>query len=163
MISGDPGTPPRYAVPDFVALTPESAEIAKTLGLVLWDDLAFEREFYLIPRDTYATVPAARRPEDVPFSAWRELGADAVIFGSVQTAGTSVTVQVRLFNVRTQQSVFAKEYAGNDHQPAALRPHHRRRDPPAAARAARRGAHQAGLLVGSQPRARWRARSTTAT
>src|ERR687891_554980 len=87
VISGDPGTPPRYAVPDFVAATPEAAEIAKTLGQVLWDDLAFEREFYLIPRDTYATVPEARTPERVPFGAWRELGADAVVFGGVQRSG----------------------------------------------------------------------------
>ncbi len=82
VISGDPGTPPRYAVPDFVALTPDAAEVAKTLGQVLWDDLDFEREFYLIPRDTYATVPAARTPEQVPFASWRELGADAVVFGT---------------------------------------------------------------------------------
>ena len=54
-ITGDPGTPPRYAVPDFVALSPEAAEVAKTIGEVLWDDLNFEREFYMIPRDTYAT------------------------------------------------------------------------------------------------------------
>ena len=60
VISGDPGTPPRYAVPDFVAANPESADIAKTISQVLWDDLAFEREFYLIPRDTYATIPSAR-------------------------------------------------------------------------------------------------------
>src|SRR5918995_4242651 len=80
VISGDPGTPPRYAVPDFVAATPDSAEIAKTLGQVLWDDLSFEREFYLIPRDTYSTVPAARTPDQINFNSWRELGADAVVF-----------------------------------------------------------------------------------
>lgn len=112
VISGDPGTPPRYAVPDFVASGPDAAEIAKTLGQVLWDDLAFEREFYLIPRDTYATIPAARTPAQIPFSAWRELGADAVVFGSVQRTGATVRVEVRLFNVRTQQSVFSREYTG---------------------------------------------------
>jgi TolB protein len=111
-ISGDPGAPPRYAVPDFVAMTPDAAEAARTLTQVLWDDLNFEREFYMIPRDTYATVPAARTAEAVAFDAWRELGADAVFFGSVQRSGNTLTVQVRLFNVRTRQSVFAKEYAG---------------------------------------------------
>src|SRR5712691_8998353 len=118
VISGEPGTPPRYAVPDFVALSPDVADIAKTLGQVLWDDLNFEREFYMIPRDTYSTIPAARTPEDVPFAAWRELGADAVVFGTVQkTDANNVRVQVRLFNVRSRQSVFAKEYTG-----AALNP-----------------------------------------
>lgn len=117
VISGDPGTPPRYAVPDFVALTPDAADIAKTIAQVLWDDLGFEREFYLIPRDTYATVPAARSADQIPFTAWRELGADAVVFGTVQRTGDDVRVQVRLFNVRTRQSVFGKEYSGTAANP----------------------------------------------
>ena len=114
VISGDPGSPPRYAVPDFITASPDAAESAKTVSEVLWADLAFEREFYLIPRDTYSTVPAARSPEQIPFQAWRELGADAVVFGSVQKSGTNVTAQVRLFNVRTRQSVFSKEYTGTN-------------------------------------------------
>jgi TolB protein len=117
VISGDPGTPPRYAVPDFVALSPDAAEIARTIGQVLWDDLAFEREFYLIPRDTYATVPAARSVEQIAFDGWRELGADAVVFGTVQRTGKDVRVEVRLFNVRTRQAVFAKEYTGTEANP----------------------------------------------
>jgi TolB protein len=117
VISGDPGTPPRYAVPDFVALNPEAAEVAKTIAQVLWDDLAFEREFYLIPRDTYSTVPPARSASQINFNSWRELGADAVIFGTVQRMGNNVRVEVRLFNVRTQQPVFSKEYTGTDANP----------------------------------------------
>ena len=117
VISGDPGTPPRYAVPDFVALSPDAAEAARALGQVLWDDLNFERELYMIPRDTYGSVPAARTAEQIPFAAWRELGADAVFFGTVQRTGNDVRVQVRLFNVRTRQSVFAKEYGGTASNP----------------------------------------------
>jgi TolB protein len=113
VISGDPGTPPRYAVPDFVALTPDAADAAKTIGQVLWEDLNFEREFYMIPRDTYGTVPVARTVDQVPFNAWRELGADAVMFGTVSGSGNTVRVEVRLFNVRSRQSVFAKEYSGS--------------------------------------------------
>ena len=110
VITGDPGTPPRYAVPDFVALTPDAAEIAKTIGQVLWDDLNFEQEFYLIPRDTYSSIPVARTIDALPFAAWRELGADAVVFGTVQQTGGKVVVQVRLLNVRSRQTAFAKEY-----------------------------------------------------
>jgi TolB protein len=117
VISGEPGTPPRYAVPDFVALTPDAAEAAKTIGQVLWDDLNFEREFYMIPRDTYGSIPAARTAEQIPFPSWRELGADAVVFGTVQRNGNDVRIQVRLFNVRTRQSVFAKEYSGTAANP----------------------------------------------
>ena len=114
VISGEPGTPPRYAVPDFVALSPDLNDVGKTLGQVLWDDLNFEREFYMIPRDTYATIPAARTAEQVPFAAWRELGADAVVFGTVQKADSNtIRVQVRLYNIRSRQVVFAKEYSGS--------------------------------------------------
>jgi TolB protein len=117
VISGDPGTPPRYAVPDFIALTPDAAEAAKTIGQVLWDDLNFEKEFYMIPRDTYGTIPASRSADDVQFAAWRELGADAVVVGTVRRTGNDVSVQVRLFNVRTRQSVFGKEYSGTAANP----------------------------------------------
>jgi TolB protein len=111
-ITGESGTPPRFAVPDFVALTPDAAEIAKTIGQVLWNDLNFEREFYMIPRDTYATIPAVRSADQVPFEAWRELGADGLVFGTVSRSGNNVRVEVRLFNVRSRQSAFAKEYSG---------------------------------------------------
>jgi len=116
-ITGDPGTPPRYAVPDFVALNPGAAEAAKTLGQVLWDDLHFEREFYMIPRDTYATIPAARNRDEIPFAAWRELGADAVVFGTAERRGDDLRVQVWLYNVRTRQSVYSKEFTGPARNP----------------------------------------------
>ena len=69
---------------------------------MLWDDLNFEREFALIPRDIYATIPRATSFDDVPFDRWRELNADGVIIGTVQKTGTGVSVEVRLFNVRTR-------------------------------------------------------------
>jgi len=114
VISGEPGTPPRYAIPEFIAATPDAGDAAKSLTQVLWDDLNFEREFYLIPRDTYASIPAARTVDQIAFASWRELGADAVVFGTVQKVGANYQVQVRLFNVRTRQSVFSKEYTGSN-------------------------------------------------
>ena len=60
-ITGEAGAAPRLAVPEFIALTrdAETQAIAKTITQVLFDDLTFEREFALLPRDTYATIPAA--------------------------------------------------------------------------------------------------------
>ena len=113
------GTQPRFAVPDFAALSDdaETAEIARTLAQVLWDDLDFEREFYMIPRDTYETIPPATSMTDVPFEAWREIGADGVLVGTVQKTGEMVQVRVRLFNVRGQNSVFGREYTGSVDNP----------------------------------------------
>ena len=133
-ITGDGGVPPHYAVPDFIALTPNAAEMARTLAQVLWDDLNFEREFDMIPRDIYKTIPAARSADTVPFAAWREVGADGVFFGSVEQKGNDVRVQVRLFNVRTRESVYAQELT-------------------IAARSARRIAHEIADAVHQQQRA----------
>jgi TolB protein len=113
--SDQPGLPPRFAVPEFIALSrdAETLDAAKTIGQVLWDDLNFEREFALVPRDVVATVPAASSMQDVPFDRWRELNADGVIVGTVQKVGTGVHVEVRLFNVRSRQAAFAKAYDGS--------------------------------------------------
>jgi len=109
VISGDSGAPPHYAVPDFIALTPNATQIAQMLAQVLWDDLNFEREFDMIPRDVYKSVPMARSMEQIPFGAWREVGADGVFFGTVAQKGNDIVVQVRLFNVRSRESVYAQE------------------------------------------------------
>ena len=120
-ITGDAGTPARFAVPDFIALTPdvETVAIAKTLGQVVWNDFDFEREFSLIPRDTYSTIPAAHSFADVPFDRWRELNTDAVLIGTVQRTSSGLTIEARLFNMRTLQSVFAKQYSGSAANPRA--------------------------------------------
>jgi TolB protein len=115
-ISGEgSGTPPRFAVPPFISLSSdaETTAIARTIGDVLWDDLNFEREFAFIPRDVYATIPAAKSFDDVPFDRWRELNADGVIVGTVQKLGTGFQIQVRLFDVRQKRQVFGKEYSGS--------------------------------------------------
>jgi TolB protein len=119
IIGGPTGGPPKFAVPDFVALSNdrETTEAAKTITEVLFRDLEFEREFYLIPRDTYRTIPAALSIDDVPFDRWVELGADAVVSGTVRRTEKGVEVQVKLFNARAQQAVFAREYAGSPANP----------------------------------------------
>jgi len=113
--SGESGAPPRFAVPDFIPLSSdaESLEAARTIGRVLYDDLLFEREFALIPRDTYQTIPAATSFATVPFDRWRELNADGVIVGTVQKIPNGVRVEVRLFNVRSRQAAFSREYTGS--------------------------------------------------
>jgi TolB protein len=118
-ITGD-GARPRFAVPDFVGATPDAAEIGRTLGQVLWDDLDFEQDIYLIPRDTYKTVPLARSADQVPFASWRELGADGVVFGTVQRVGDNLRVDVRLFSVKSQQAVFTQGYDGPVSNPRRL-------------------------------------------
>jgi TolB protein len=118
-ITGEPGAMPRYAVPDFIPLTTDAdtVEAAKTIGQVLWDDLNFEREFDMIPRDTYASIPAARSMSSVPYDRWRELGADGLVIGTVQRQGDMLRVEVNLFSVKTRQSAVAREYTASTANP----------------------------------------------
>jgi TolB protein len=112
-IGGDKGAP-KFAVPDFIPLSTDAAtrEVAQLLGQVLFDDIAFEREFDMIPRKEYANVPAATSIEAVPFESWRQLGADGVIVGAVRKDGDKITVQARLYNIAGQSAAFSKEYSG---------------------------------------------------
>jgi TolB protein len=113
-ISGEGGQPPRIAVPDFIALSKdaETVAMAKQISQVLFDDLVFEREFSFIPRDVYASIPAATSLADIPFDRWRELNADGLVIGTVEKTGNGFKVDARMFHVRTRQAAFGKEYSG---------------------------------------------------
>lgn len=113
-LTGESGTPPRLAVPDLLALSPdrETQDAARVISEVLFADLDFEREFALIPRDTYKSIPAAGSIDAVPFDRWRELGADGVVIGTVQKTPTGLRIEMRLYNVRARQSAYGREYTG---------------------------------------------------
>lgn len=123
-IVGGPGVPPKFAVPDFIPLSndAETVAAAKMMGQVLWDDLNFEREFYLIPRDTYRSIPQPASLDSVPLDRWKELNADAVAAGSVQRVGNDFIVRLRLIRVSDGQSAISKEYKGGIDKPR-LFPH----------------------------------------
>lgn len=112
---GDPQTPPRLAVPDFLALSndPETQNAAKTISEVLWNDLNYEREFYMIPRDTYRSIPQPASIGEPPFDSWRELGADGLLMGSIQKTGSGVQIEMRLYSVRSRRQIYGREYSGS--------------------------------------------------
>jgi TolB protein len=119
VISGAGDLPPRYAVPDFIAVNtdPATQAAARTIGQVLWDDLNFEREFYLIARDTYKTIPAPSSLDTVQLQRWKELGTDGLVVGSVRKDGDNLVVQVRLLEVASGRSVWGREYSGRADNP----------------------------------------------
>jgi TolB protein len=118
-LTGDPGSQTRLAVPDLLALSSdrETQDAARVISEVLWDDLNFEREFYMIPRDTYKSIPAAATVDAVPYDRWRELGADGVIVGTVQKVATGIKVDLRLYSVRARQLSYGREYTGSAANP----------------------------------------------
>ncbi len=113
------GAAPRLAVPDFIAPA-ELKQQASTIAQVLWDDLRFEREYDLIPRTSYGPITPAASMESVPFAQWQELGANAVLIGTVRQNASSLTVQVRLFDVASQRGMWAKEYTAAASNPRAF-------------------------------------------
>ena len=77
---------------------------------MLWDDLSFEREFDMIPRDTYRTIETIPATDTIAYDRWRELGADGVIKGSVRRTGNTFQVEMRLFNVRAREVALGRVY-----------------------------------------------------
>jgi TolB protein len=111
-IRGEAGAPAHYAVPDFIALTSdkETVDAAKLIADVLWNDLAFEREFDMIPRDTYGTIEQIPSTDTINFDRWRELGADGVVKGSVRRTGNTFQVEMRLFGVQARRVALGRIY-----------------------------------------------------
>jgi TolB protein len=115
VLVGDPGRPPRLAIPEFIPLSkePEVVAAAKTIGEVLWDDFAFEKEFYLIPRDVLRTVARPASPDQIAMDRWKELGADALLVGTVQKGPEGIVVEARYMRVVDGAMAFGKKYSGS--------------------------------------------------
>lgn len=97
--------PARLAVPDFAAdaRDAQAAAIGRTIADALWNDLDFEREFVMIPRD--AASPTA---------------PDAIVHGTVDVRSGVATVEVRLVPVGQQESLFSRRYTGSTANPRAF-------------------------------------------
>ena len=99
------GAQPRLAVPRCLALTddPVVVEASETIASVVWDDLEFEREFRMVPRDTYDTIPVARgtgRPSPQRLGRARvPMACSAVLWTA--PGDDQIRVMARLFNVRS--------------------------------------------------------------
>ena len=115
VITGAGGLPPKLAIAGFIPLSSDAETVAaaKTLTDVLYDDINYEREYYLIAKDAVATVPKFTAIDQVPLDRWKELGADGVLVGTVNKTPQGVIVQVRLIKVATGDTAFGKQYSGS--------------------------------------------------
>src|SRR3954468_18486564 len=84
-LTGEGNSQVKLAIPELLALSAdrETQDAARVISEVLWDDLNFEHEFYMIPRDTNKSIPPATSIDAVPYDRWRKLGADGVVIGTV--------------------------------------------------------------------------------
>ncbi len=114
-IGVDPGRPPRLAIPEFIPLSKDAdlLSAARTIADVLFDDMAFEKEFYMIPKDILRTVPRPNSAEEATLDRWKELGADGVVIGTVQKTTEGIVVEVRLMRVVNGAMSLGKKYTGS--------------------------------------------------
>ena len=114
-ITGKPGQAPRVAVPPFLALTSdaETQAAARTLAEVLHADLEFEREYALVARNVLGGIPVSVNAAENQWGRWAELGADAIIVGTIEKTGNGARVRAYLFRVDGGRQVFARDYNGS--------------------------------------------------
>jgi TolB protein len=113
VVSGT-GGPPKLAIAPFVALSQDAETVAaaKTIGDVLYDDIDYEREYYMIKKDVQVTAGRPAAPDSVDVAPWKEVNADGLIVGSVRKDGNNIVVQVKLIQVSSGKMAFGKEYSG---------------------------------------------------
>lgn len=123
IVMSNPASHPRLGLPDLVVAPgdPDLASAAATVADVLWSDLDFEREFYMISRKTSAAIPAAPA-ESLPYAQWREMGADFVLAGTARRRGDELLVELRMLAVRADsegRQTFGKAYTCRLQNPRA--------------------------------------------
>jgi len=114
---GGRGYQPRLGLPDFVVPSGDAdlTAAARVVAEVLWADLDFEKEFYMIPRADSARIPPAATPLALPLQSWVQLGADFVLFGSVRRIGDRFEVDLRSIAARGRNpgsQEFGRQYQG---------------------------------------------------
>lgn len=114
VIRDSPAGQLKLAVQDFLlgSSDPDLATAMKTVANVLWDDLDFEHEFYMIPRATTSVIPTADYGA-LPLDRWQAVGADYVLVGSATRSGADLSIDLRMMSVKgptAGQSSFSKRY-----------------------------------------------------
>ncbi len=94
-----------FAAPDFVAETAGADQYAADLSRVLAADLTNSGLFREIPKDAFISN-ITNFDSPVQFADWKAINAQALVTGSVSTAGDNqIVVKFRLFDVFSEQQL----------------------------------------------------------
>ncbi len=103
----------KIAVPDFDLAPgfPEYGEAWRTINQVLRNDLANSGYFDVLSQERIRLI---RSPHEGPidFAEWGSIEAQHLVVGNIQGQGQQMRMEVRLFEVATQQPIIAKAYRG---------------------------------------------------
>lgn len=102
------------AIPDFKYLTPAQTELAAQTAKTLADDLDYSGIFRPLDRRGFLQNPQeiGLTQSDIQFSEWRRLGAEFLVRGAYHVQGSSLKMEMRLFDVVADRMVIGKVYEG---------------------------------------------------
>ena len=123
IIMSNPANHPKLGLPYLVVQggDQEVTAAAKIVADVLWNDLNFELEYYMIPQKEAAAIPVAPA-QSLPFGQWRELGADFVLAGVAQRRSNDFQIEFRMLATRADsegRQTFGKSYTCRFQNPRA--------------------------------------------
>ncbi len=105
------------AIPLFKDLSHVSTapELARQLPDLLVSDLRVTGLFKLLDRDMYIENPetAGLLPDQIDFSAWKQIDALGLVKGGYEVNGNTITVQLRVFDVLASAQIGGKIYTGS--------------------------------------------------
>jgi TolB protein len=88
--------------------------LPEDMSEIIGNDLRNSGYFEPIPRQNMISLPT--HASEVIYRDWKALGAQYVLVGSIAPAGGRLQVQFALFNVATEQQVFAGSVSGSTDQ-----------------------------------------------
>jgi TolB protein len=109
------------AVANFVVTSGDSA-LASGIPKILENDLDLTALFDIVPRSAHIETVTAGNFSGKPlsFSAWKVIGAEAVVIGKVDARGEQLTVEMRLYDATQGTLITGKRYTGTARQVRAI-------------------------------------------
>ena len=103
-------TPQPIAIPNFVAGTPQDAEVGAGVAQVITNNL--KRSGLFAPIDPAAFIERITNPDNPPtFQSWKQIGAQALVIGRMtRQPDGRVKAEFRLWDVNTQQQLAGQQY-----------------------------------------------------
>jgi TolB protein len=102
--------PQPIAIPNFVAGTPQDAEVGVGVAQVITNNL--KRSGLFAPIDPAAFIERISNPDAPPtFQSWKQIGAQFLVIGRMtRQANGRVKAEFRLWDVNTQQQLAGQQY-----------------------------------------------------
>ncbi len=96
-------------------------ELGDQVGRIARDDFEFTGIFSFIdPRDLSLWKKGGYELSDIDFKEWNSLGTEFLIAGGYRTSGDSLSLDVRLYDIRSAKMVFGKKYIAQNKDIRAL-------------------------------------------